>query len=79
MEALKERGMQIPRDMAIASIDDVAESAQTAPPLTTVHVPRSEMGEEAVRRLLALLNREAPRPTKTTLYTHLIVRRSCGG
>jgi LacI family transcriptional regulator len=78
MEALKERGLQIPRDVALVSIDDVAESAHTTPPLTTVSVPRSEMGAEAVRRLLALLRGEAPRPTKTVLYTHLVVRQSCG-
>ena len=60
------------------SIDDVAESAHCTPPLTTVSVPRAEMGAEAVRRLLALLRDEAPRPTKTVLYTRLVVRASCG-
>jgi len=78
VEALKERGMQIPGDMALASIDDVEESAHTTPPLTTVNVPRAEMGSEAVRRLLALLRGETTRPTKTVLYTHLVVRGSCG-
>jgi DNA-binding LacI/PurR family transcriptional regulator len=36
------------------------------------------MGSEAVRRLLALLRGEAPRPTKTVLYTSLVIRESCG-
>jgi DNA-binding LacI/PurR family transcriptional regulator len=79
LEALKERGLRIPKDMAIVSIDDVEESAHTTPPLTTVNVPRSEMGAEAVRRLLALLRGESTRPTKTVLYTHLVLRGSCGG
>jgi len=78
MEALKERGARIPEDIALVSIDDVAESAHTTPPLTTVSVPRVEMGAEAVRRLLALLRNEGTGPTKTTLYTRLIVRQSCG-
>lgn len=78
LEALKERGLRIPKDMAIASIDDVEESAHTTPPLTTVNVPRSEMGAEAVRRLLALLRGESTRPAKTVLYTRLVVRGSCG-
>jgi LacI family transcriptional regulator len=78
LEALKERGLQIPRDMALVSIDDVLESAHTTPPLTTVNVPRAEMGAEAVRRMLALLSGESPRPTKTVLYTHLVIRDSCG-
>ena len=78
MEAIKERGKRIPGDVALVSIDDVAESAHTTPPLTTVQVPRFEMGTESVRRLLALLAGLAPRPTKTVLYTHLVVRESCG-
>lgn len=78
MEALKERGKHIPRDMAMVSIDDTAESAHTTPALTTVHVPRAEMGAEGVRRLLALLGGYAPRPTKTVLYTNLVIRESCG-
>jgi len=78
MEALKERGLRIPQDMALVSIDGVAESAHTTPPLTTVGVPRAEMGAEAVRRLLALTRGPVASPTKTILYTRLIVRQSCG-
>ncbi len=79
MEALKEQGARIPADIALVSIDGVTESAHTTPPLTTVGVPRAEMGAEAVRRLLALLRDEGTVPTKTTLYTRLVVRHSCGG
>lgn len=79
MEALKERGLRIPGDMALVGIDDVDESAHTTPALTTVHVPWAQMGAEALRRLVARLHCEAPRPTKTVLYTYLIVRESCGG
>lgn len=78
MQALRERGLQVPRDMAIVGIDDVAEAAVSDPPLTTMHVPRSTMGEEAARRLLALARGEATLPTKITLYTRLVVRESCG-
>jgi len=78
MEALKERGLRIPSDIALVSIDDVAESAHTTPPLTTIHIPRIEMGAEAVRRLIALAGGEVPVPTKTVLHTDLRVRQSCG-
>ena len=78
MEALKERGARIPADVALVSIDDVGDSAQMSPSLSTVRVPRMEMGAEAVRRLLALLRGETPFPTKTVLYTELIVRGSSG-
>lgn len=78
IEALKERGVRIPEDVALASIDDVEESAHTTPPLTSVSVPRAEMGAEAVRRLLSLIREDSPLPTKTVLYTRLVVRESCG-
>ena len=42
MEAVREAGLRIPEDMAITSIDDVAESAHTRPPLTTFRIPRAE-------------------------------------
>lgn len=79
MEAVKERGKKIPEDVALAGIDDVAESMHTTPPLATVHVPRALMGSEAVRWLVTMLRGESGHPTKTVMYTHLVVRGSCGG
>ncbi len=48
------------------------------PALTTVSQPTYELGQEAVRLLLAHIA-EPNAPLRTvTLQTHLIVRKSCG-
>jgi LacI family transcriptional regulator len=78
MEAIKEEGLRIPDDIAIASIDNIVESAYTRPPLTTVHVPKLEMGVLAFQKLHHLINGENDIPIKSIVYSELIVRESCG-
>jgi len=55
MEAIKDAGLRIPEDVSIVGIDDVHESAYSAPPLTTYLVPKRALGEMAVATLGALL------------------------
>lgn len=78
MEALHTAGWRIPEDMAIASIDNIAESAYTRPPLTTVHLPKLEMGILAFQKLHYLITSENDIPVKSVVYSSLIVRESCG-
>lgn len=78
MEAIKEEGLRIPDDIAIASIDNIVESAYTRPPLTTVHIPKLEMGVLAFQKLDHLMKRENDIPVKSLVYSELIVRESCG-
>jgi DNA-binding LacI/PurR family transcriptional regulator len=79
MEAIKEAGLRIPEDIAIAGIDDVHESAYTHPPLTTFHMPRQDMGVIAMRKLHYLIAADRQPPAKTVLYGELIVRESTVG
>lgn len=78
MEAIKEEGLRIPDAIAIASIDNIVESAYTRPPLTTVHIPKLEMGVLAFQKLDHLMKRENDIPVKSLVYSELIVRESCG-
>jgi len=78
MEAIKEVGLRIPEDIAIVSIDDVSESAYTRPPLTSVHIPRLEMGILAMQKLHRLINGEPELAVKSVVYAELVVRESCG-
>ncbi|HEX2620904.1 MAG TPA: substrate-binding domain-containing protein [Phototrophicaceae bacterium] len=78
MEAIREIGLKIPDDIAIASIDNTLESAYTRPPLTTVNIPRYEMGVLALQKLHSLIQGEDTIPVKTIVYSELIVRESCG-
>jgi LacI family transcriptional regulator len=78
MEAIRESGLRIPEDIAIASIDNIAESAYCRPPLTTVHIPKREMGVLAFQRLHHLITSDHDIPVKNIVYSELIVRESSG-
>ncbi len=76
MEAIKEAGLRIPEDIAIASIDNVADSAFGRPPLTTYRIPRYEMGVLAMQKLHRAIVGEPEIPVKSIVYGELIVRES---
>jgi DNA-binding LacI/PurR family transcriptional regulator len=78
MEAIKEAGLRIPEDIAITSIDNVAESAYTRPPLTSFHMPRTAMGQLAMQKLHRLISGEPEVPVKSIIYGELVVRESSG-
>jgi LacI family transcriptional regulator len=78
MEAIKEAGLRIPEDIAIASIDDVSESAYTRPPLTSARIPRGEMGVLAMQKLHRLISGEQEIAVKSVVYADLVVRESSG-
>jgi len=66
----------VPEDIALVGFDDVRDSEHTSPPLTTVHVPKLEMGIVAALRLADLINDPRPGvpPLKLMLPTCLVVR-----
>jgi LacI family transcriptional regulator len=78
LDALKDAGLRVPDDMALVGFDDIAESAHVVPALTTVRLPMQEIGECAVRCLIKAMHGGQALPTKTVLYTELIVRESSG-
>jgi DNA-binding LacI/PurR family transcriptional regulator len=69
-------GVRVPDDISVVGVGDVDEATSTIPPLTTVSIPRREMGVLGVRRLVELLHGTAPPAQKTVLYTHLVKRES---
>lgn len=78
ISAIREAGLSIPRDIAIASIDNVADSVYTHPPLTTYHIPRREMGVLAMQKLHRIIEGRPEIAVKSVVYGELIVRESCG-
>jgi LacI family transcriptional regulator len=55
--ALRERGIAVPGQVAVAGFDDIAVARDVTPPLTTVHLPLEMVGEAAVD---LALGRNAP-------------------
>jgi len=58
IEAVKSRGLKIPRDIGIAGFDNIYFSRFIYPGLTTVQNPTKEMGKAAAQVILTQLNGE---------------------
>jgi DNA-binding LacI/PurR family transcriptional regulator len=79
MRALRDLRLTIPGDVSVVGFDDIDLSPHVDPPLTTVHQPIRRKGEEAVRLLLAVVQRRnQANPEHLRLETRLIVRGSTG-
>lgn len=76
VKALKERGLRVPQDVAVAGFDDFEFAEYTDPPLTTLHVPGFEMGHLAARKLIRRIEGKEDRPTATVLPVRLVARGS---
>lgn len=74
MTALREAGLSIPGDVAVAGFDDSGLAATLDPPLTTMHQPFDRIAEEMVRILLDVVGGELP--AAVTLPTTLVQRAS---
>lgn len=74
--ALSEAGRSIPGDVAVAGFDDLEFASQLDPPLTTVRQGVDEIGHEAARTLLSLLENPESGPRRVLLPTELVVRGS---
>ncbi len=75
LRGARERGMRVPQDISITGFDDIELARVTEPNLTTVHVPHREMGREAARLLVGMVNGEQPADS-VRLETTLCLRGS---
>jgi LacI family transcriptional regulator len=85
LRAFRERGMSVPRDMAIVSFDDPYYGELLEPPLTTLKVDPTEIGSRAGDLLLEAIQdgdggatRGDRDPACVRLPVELNPRRSCG-
>jgi LacI family gluconate utilization system Gnt-I transcriptional repressor len=69
-------GIAVPKQVAIAGFNDLNGSDQMLPPLTTVHTPRTEIGERAARMLLQLMRGEPVAERSVDVGYELVVRGS---
>lgn len=79
LSGLQEAGLRVPGDMAVAGFDDIPMARYVTPPLSTVHVDLTGVGERAVGLLLSALEPGSSRePKHEVVETSLVIRRSCG-
>ena len=78
MKAADEMGLNCPRDFGVASFDDYPWLSCFRPRLTTVELPKYEIGTTAVQLLLERISGKRSRRALVTLSPELHVRESCG-
>jgi LacI family transcriptional regulator len=78
LKAAEEMGMRCPEDFGIVSFDDYPWLAVFRPRLTTVELPKYQIGFEATELLLQRIRGESVRGGTVKLPPELHVRESCG-
>ena len=76
IHALKKNGYSVPQDAAVAGFDNVFIGTLVEPPLTTVSVPRYEIGRKAVDLLIRQIEGRQPAAENIILDCELVVRGS---
>ncbi|MEJ2293095.1 MAG: substrate-binding domain-containing protein [Deinococcales bacterium] len=74
--ALRDLGLDVPGDVALAGFDDFEIASQIDPFLTVVKQPAYEIGREAMQLLLERFEDVEREPEERVLPVQLVVRRS---
>ncbi|NLO09745.1 MAG: GGDEF domain-containing protein [Clostridiales bacterium] len=75
--ALAQRGIMVPRDVAVSGCDNIEVTKDFSPPITTVGMPVADMGKEAVEKIHRQLMGISQEDTSYLKFvTH--IRESCG-
>ena len=72
----KENGIRIPEDVSIIGFDNIEEDLSQETPLTTMSVPKIDMGQDALQLLVQILNKKINRHKKILVPVELIIRDS---
>ena len=76
MNALKKKGLSIPRDIMVTGFDGTTQSSIVDPALTTVQIPSIEIGRMSADVLLARIRNPELPYTWTHIRTNPIWRKS---
>lgn len=71
-------GLRVPGDISVLGADDIPMANLTQPPLSSICIPREELGRAAVDLLVALLQSPNKPGQKRMITTRLVVRESTG-
>jgi DNA-binding LacI/PurR family transcriptional regulator len=76
LEVLREAGRSVPGDVGIVGFDNSAWAVRAQPPLSTVHQPAREIGQNAAELVLRQLRGTEPVPRSILLDTRIVWRGS---
>lgn len=73
--ALREAGVRVPAQVSLVGCDDIQFAEFVDPPLTTVHQPIYELGQQAAKHVLSLVNK-VRLPPESIALPQMVVRGS---
>jgi LacI family transcriptional regulator len=81
MQAIRNKGLKIPKDVAVVGFSNWLFSSMMDPPLSSVDQPGFEMGQEATKLLIRQIEAKSkddndPQPETKILKTRLVARES---
>jgi DNA-binding LacI/PurR family transcriptional regulator len=76
MQEFRAAGLRIPQDISIVGFDDIAFASLTDPPLTTICLPRMELGRRAVEALMTTIEHPDRQGVEIHIPTYLVMRGS---
>ncbi len=77
LAALRQAGVGVPGQVAVVGFDDLVFASTLVPALTTVRAPTEQVGRQAVRQLVRMIQGEPVEP-RLVLNTEVVIRQSCG-
>lgn len=76
MRAVIENNLRIPEDIAIFGVDNIEMGKYSSPPLSTVEIPKYEMGRMAAKTIMEMVEEKIRLPIKIILPFELVLRES---
>lgn len=76
IQALREAGLQVPRDFSIVGFDDMPPNAYPPPALSTVTSERVAMGRIAMQRLHRIIKNPRYVPIQIVMPCQFVIRAS---
>src|ERR1700675_702264 len=78
LQAAEEMGLRCPEDYGLVCFDDYPWLGIFRPRLTTVELPKHQLGSEAAELLIKRITGDASKPVLRKLQPELRIRESCG-
>jgi len=78
LQACAELGRRVPDDVAVTGFDDVPMSSLVTPALTTMRVPRYDLGRMVMELLLRVIASGGRHEEHLYVQPELVVRQTCG-
>lgn len=77
LRACKEMSLDIPKHIEVISHDNIALSSLLIPSISTIDIPKEELGRQAIQMMMSMLDHPGSSAETIKLTPQLILRESC--